>query len=276
VVLGVYVAVKRAWRLVVWAGMAAVATLANPYGVRVYGEIWQTMTDSKLHSLIVEWWPLSLTLSNTLLVAATVVVLVSVRFELWRRVLGGLVFLASVSANRQLPFVVLAMSEPLREAYDRALERVRQVRPRLARALSVGATVVGLGLVPLVLFWPQASTTANVVAMPVESARVLRTEPCRGNVFNDYSFGGYLIGQVPGIKVYIDGRMPSWEGPEGRYLDRFDAVMRDPAVAEREFERYGVRCAVILKSNEKLVGYLERMGWRRVVEESGAEMWRRD
>ena len=31
-----------------------------------------------------------------------------------------------------------------------------------------------------------------------------------GRMYNDYSYGGFLLWWMPGVKIFIDGRMPAW------------------------------------------------------------------
>jgi hypothetical protein len=46
---------------------------------------------------------------------------------------------------------------------------------------------------------------------PVKAVVFLKKQNLvNGNVFTLYNYGGYLIWKLPGKKVFIDGRMPSW------------------------------------------------------------------
>jgi hypothetical protein len=271
-----YLAFHRSWRLAGWLGLAGLATLVNPYGWGVYVEIWRTMSDSHLRDTIVEWMPLAAGRTNAPYVLAAILsVLLLVKLPAWRRWLAAGLVAAAVSANRQLPLLVVGTVGLVQAGYEQTLAWAGQhhLRPRLWQA---GLTLVGLGLGVTGTLYPVPTASAGVAAWPYQSVIELRDHPCGGNIFNHYSFGGYLIQWLPGVKVYIDGRMPSWSGSEGRYLDRWMRVLRDPAYAEQEFTRYDVMCALTTRQDDTLNDYLRRSGWRQSVVETSAILWRRD
>jgi hypothetical protein len=97
---------------------------------------------------------------------------------------------------------------------------------------------------------------------PISHVALLREAPCRGDIFNDFDFGGYMIWQLPGKKVYIDGRMPSWADTGGNYFVRWQRVLSDETYARSEFKRYNVGCALVYTKRERLIGQLEADGWK--------------
>ncbi len=48
---------------------------------------------------------------------------------------------------------------------------------------------------------------------PVGSVRFMKDAGLRGNIYNNYVFGGYLIHEYPELKVFIDGRTPTVYSP---------------------------------------------------------------
>jgi hypothetical protein len=77
--------------------------------------------------------------------------------------------------------------------------------------------------------------------------------------------------------VYIDGRMPSWSGPRGRYLYLFVRVLDEGKFADEEFARYNIRCALIPKYDKKLSAHLRtKPGWRLELTADDAQLWRSD
>ena len=274
--LGVAAVERRSWQLAGWALVAAVVTLANPYGWQLYGEIWQTATDSRLHGLIGEWAPLALDYTNVGLVAAAVAVVAAGRLGRWRRWLGVLLVGLTLAANRQLPLLALALAEPLNATWHGLIRSLTAVRPGLGRGVSWGAALIAAAVLAATLWLPVPRANVGLSTLPNAGVRMLRAEPCRGRLFNHYDYGGFIIWQLPGIKVYIDGRMPSWSGPEGRYLDRWQRVLAEPAYADHEFARYNVRCALIKTSNTVLVRHLAAQGWRVQAAGGDSQLWRRD
>ncbi|QQR52875.1 hypothetical protein IPG36_02035 [bacterium] len=148
----------------------------------------------------------------------------------------------------------------------------------------------GVGIVPVVVVaigitypfvaafwrWP-LSTSPQTLDRPTQALAALRDFPCRGNVFNDYTYGGLMIMSLPGVPVYIDGRMPSWHGLEGSYLDRYVQVLKGEEIMQTEFARYDVQCVLLSDFDTKLSDALANdPQWRRTIKAQNAELWRRD
>ncbi|MFQ5427502.1 MAG: tetratricopeptide repeat protein [Thermodesulfobacteriota bacterium] len=55
---------------------------------------------------------------------------------------------------------------------------------------------------------------------PVGSVRFLRDTGLKGNIYNDYDFGGYLTFTYPELKVFIDGRTPTVYSPHFYWKSR--------------------------------------------------------
>jgi hypothetical protein len=51
---------------------------------------------------------------------------------------------------------------------------------------------------------------------PCGAVAFLKSQKERGNIFNRYEWGGFLIWQLPEYKVFVDGRMPAWPTPSGK------------------------------------------------------------
>jgi len=54
---------------------------------------------------------------------------------------------------------------------------------------------------------------ASTLSYPYEAVNFLESQPQKGNLFNRYEWGGFLIWQLPDYKVFVDGRMPAWSVP---------------------------------------------------------------
>ncbi len=262
----------RSRRLALWGLAAAAATLVNPYGFGVYVELWRTMSDGALGSRIVEWGPLAVNYAVAPYVVTLVVVLIVARGWTFVRVRGVVLLAAALWASRQLPLAVVGTLGLINESIERALACMEN---RLFRATA--AILAGVAFSFAVLVWPPAVNNGMSLAQPVAVFRALKAAPCRGHVFNDYNYGGFMIWVLPGVPDYIDGRMPSWRGPQGSYLDRYLEVLQGGAVSDAEFARYNVQCAVLSEYDTKLSAHLSRQpGWRLVLSAQDAELWRRD
>jgi hypothetical protein len=66
-------------------------------------------------------------------------------------------------------------------------------------------TIAGVG----VDIW-QTPPNAHIV-YPEKAIQYLQTHPVKGHLFADYNWGGEIIWHLPGVKTFVDGRMPSWQ-----------------------------------------------------------------
>lgn len=256
----------RSWLIVLVASI--LVTFINPYGPRLYIEIAHTLLDSQLHSQITEWRSFYLLPSGWLFL-----VIWAVGFRLYdskklQSLLAVTPFLvlASMSASRNLPLFVVSS---LRD-FDRYLTyfKLPKKLDRPSKAI-LASFIIFFGSVFGYYFYISYFpwTPNRYYSYPVQEVAYLRAHSCAGNLFNDYSYGGYLIWKLPGTLLYIDGRMPSWRDPEGeKYLDRYDAIVAKTKAQQTEFHEYDIRCALLATSgtDKRLVTSLKYQGWSTV------------
>jgi len=91
-------------------------------------------------------------------------------------------------------------------------------------------------------------------------------------VFNDYSFGGWLV--FKGVRPFIDGRSDMYgDALLKLYLD---AESGDQAAIDKAFRRYAIQWT-ILTPKSPIVARLDRTpGWRRLYADKWAVVQVRD
>ncbi len=96
--------------------------------------------------------------------------------------------------------------------YDRKKDRF------VLNTILMAATVVAMAR-----YFPTQAGLEKTTAQdfPVRAVEYLRAHPVAGPMFNDYGYGGYLVGMLPEQKVFIDGRGDLYEdaGIFGEYLE---------------------------------------------------------
>jgi hypothetical protein len=169
---------------------------------------------------------------------------------------------------RQFPLFVLASLGVLGEEYER-IRQLMSVKPGWTKlVMPVAALVVLMIPVGAIMRHPDNQSPAAQVAQ-------LRAQPCRGNLFNDYDFGGYLIWKLPHTKIYIDGRMPSWKAAGEDYLANWKRDLTDREARNRDFARYEVGCVLIRPKHTQIVRELKQDGWRVTSADGRAVLLRR-
>ena len=107
---------------------------------------------------------------------------------------------------------------------------------------------------------------------PEKIAAYLELNPCQGNIFNDYNYGGYLIWKLPSQKVFIDGRMPSWKQYNVDYFGLYDNTIKSTTTRAYVFSKYNIRCVLWNSSpdSKKFLTALKNEGWNTILKEPGS------
>lgn len=249
-----WAAYHRKWKLFAVLPLCVAATFLNGYGPELYTEIGRTLFDSQLHHEVYEWFAFQVPPPTWGFLSLWAIGFVAHGFRPWRYLVRPTVVLlaASLSAQRNWPlFVLLAAPEVdqyatiLRQKLVKNQEKSSMLLYRVIVASITLVTIGGLvaQLMPL---------HSKEYAYPAKSVAYVRThggtgKVCRGgNIFNDYQYGGYIVWKLPGTKVYVDGRTPSWKDEQGKpYLDRYRAVTESTTQAKKAFDTYDIRCALV-------------------------------
>lgn len=266
---------KKLWVYLLLAGVFV--TFINPYGPRLYEEVYRTLADKSLHGQIGEWHIFSVSSLASLLYIS----LWSAGFWIYRRRLlknwlglGPLLLLAGFSASRNIPLFVAVTYKELNDYYIEFTKEIPRTYVKSRRLVLGGIAAIVLvttgyfGLKPAFYPWH-----TREFYYPEKAVAYLSQHPCPGALFNSYNYGGYLIWKLPSQPVYIDGRMPTWKDASGgRYLDRYFSVLNDSYQQKSEFKRWNIKCALIqnAKTSEKLKDNLEKSGWQIRLRSNGS------
>ncbi|MBI5492191.1 MAG: tetratricopeptide repeat protein [Deltaproteobacteria bacterium] len=87
---------------------------------------------------------------------------------------------------------------------------------------------------------------------PEGTVNFMKKEHLKGNIYNEYVFGGYLIYFYPEIKAFIDGRTPTVYSPYFFWTTR---LVEDPARWKRLVGEHGINMA-LLKLSDPFCGKL--------------------
>jgi tetratricopeptide (TPR) repeat protein len=243
-------------RLLLVLGLQSLALLVNPYGFELALKPFRELGTERLGGGINEWAPpldytpfppgvvLYYKIALVILGVAVLLVLVKPRpLPLLLLVtMGGL----SWTARRHADVFALALVLGASVAFAPFVSWLRQARPpRLLRAVPVTVLVAALIVVAFdrvsgrcfrrdripTIFAAQACP----LIQPVAAVDWLEETGVEGNLFNNYSVGGYLAYRLwPRHKVLIDGRNVMY----GEFIEEYDRVLDDP---ERHFPEMETR-----------------------------------
>lgn len=219
---------------------SVLATLITPYGIEIYNLLFEHFR-TPLNTLIAEWvsptpvhWAIMLTAAGWLVFWS----FKNKKIDLF--LMLGLIFFVylGLSARRNLAFSYLflfyALSFSLRDVY---LEKLNNSKILVVTFLLSGIGLILLTVVPnthvINTDWEEFCIQSPV-GYPCNAVEFLRKQPKKGNLFNPYEQGGFLIWQLPEYKIFVDGRMPAWKHPSDKspYTIYLEIVQAQPGWEE--------------------------------------------
>ena len=257
-------ATRRTKRNALVALISIALSFINPYGADMYVEVFRTMTDTSLHTTIAEWAPLQLGLGVGIFVGIWIAMIVVGQKPSWKKFIRfeTILLVMAISSFRQaVPFVLFAIPTVLTGL--KGLKKLPLPKDSLPvkRIIITAVALLASMSILLVLVEFHGHPLNREVGYPSKIAADLRAQPCQGNVFANYNYGGYLIWKVPGQKLFIDGRMPSWSLNGQDFMADYIKIMNDTSYQKQEFSRYNVRC-VVWDKQSTFAKSLQKEGWK--------------
>lgn len=255
------------WHLVAAGALTGLAWLANPGGPAVIGYVRNLLGSSQVTSLVSEWAPPTIrdstgTLFFLFLIVGVVILAYARRApDLVDMILAGAFLWLALGAVRNNIWF-FAVATPLLVCQAAAWRREgAPAQPAYQGLPAFNAAIVGvLGLALLVtLPWvkpaldlpPEVGAVVDE-ATPVAAVEAMLADPGRpARLFNEMSYGSYLIWAAPAQPVWIDPRIELYPIEQWRDYLRLSAGTE----AEALLDAYAVDG--LLLSNERQAGLVE-------------------
>lgn len=221
---------QKPYKLIAIFSLSFLATLANPYGTRIYEEVFRTVGDNYLSSHIREWLPFFDFIQARFLIF--IAIFLSFLPEIKKRISFGhlillvVLFALSLKSVKYIPFFVIASIPSLLDLTSVYLDEAHKKFYRKVVLKPAFYPIVAASFLVLFFFVFPGSISKEGVAIKYPDKAVpfleKRTEK---NVFAFYGWAGFLIKNLPEKKYFIDGRMPSWkQGQVYAFRDYIDAT----------------------------------------------------
>jgi hypothetical protein len=201
-----------------WAALGAclLATFVNPYGPKLYATVFDYMQQPKSYSLVMELkamtfrQPEHYVAAFLALGAAMAIGWRRERRPLWPMLLAIAAFVAFRSV-KEIWFLSVIATSAIADGWA-PLECVRE-RSAAAREMWRNRVFVGAGVfASLLLAYRHYDVSNDWIAMqvagsfPEASVRYIEQHRLSGLLYNDFTWGGYLIWRLPQMRVANDGR----------------------------------------------------------------------
>ncbi|OGK25294.1 hypothetical protein A3A46_03770 [Candidatus Roizmanbacteria bacterium RIFCSPLOWO2_01_FULL_37_13] len=193
-------------------------TLLNPYGLRLWKEVWISTTDFPIRFYIIEWRPIFFSITAVALISiayfSAFIVQYRKKYKAYEILIFVLMFMAAFSSSRNIPlFVIYALILMKKGIGSFMLEignnRQKLFRFRLAYAFFFSIVSV-LAFLQVKGDYLAAKTRSEDEYYPRQAINYLSRNIPKGQIYSSYEWGGYLDWKFPQKKVFIDGRMASW------------------------------------------------------------------
>jgi hypothetical protein len=238
--------------------LSFIVTLFNPYGIRIYEEVFRTIGDKNLIFTIAEWSPLLFHASVFQILYLSLFLTLAFAFIRFKEVkfkdlfLPFIFLIFALLHTRHFPLFVILSLPLLTDLLVRARNKVYPFRERLLfsrdrKSFLILGTLTFLIIFQLYSFF--SPTNKGLTYPSPETISFLKALPLSENLFNPYEWGGYLIWKIPERKVFIDGRMPSWR-KDGKYILNDYLKIRRGEIFQEILEKYDIKL-ILLEKEEK-------------------------
>jgi len=228
------------------------ATFVNPYGARIWHEIWQQMSDGSLRWTIQEWRPSILFTSFSFMAVLPLFVSLIWKykkdFPTEERLLIIFFLIQGLSSTRHLPLFLVACLPWACKSIELLYLEVAKLTKGTQRFLTVGKVALFLSILILLnesfASVSMAKEFTEVNRYPGSAISYLKKNTLVGNIFSEYAWGGYLIWKFPEKKVFIDGRMPSWKDDGYKAMDDYVGILTGKTDYRPIFDKFEINAVL--------------------------------
>ncbi|QQG52399.1 MAG: hypothetical protein HY931_03685 [Candidatus Falkowbacteria bacterium] len=258
-----------AWRGIGFLGLgfsiSLIATFFTPYKLGLY-EFLAGYKNNAYLSLIQEWLPqYSFPFHYYQLVylaigAAAILFYIYYRLkakrglEIWPLFLTVLFLALSFKSRRHFPLFLIATLPFIVETYSYFFTEIKIAYYKWLRYLVFFCLALVI-LSQLMNIRPVPQPFAGFCDdYPCAAVKFLRTNPeyLAGNVFNEYGWGGFLIAELPEIKIFIDGRLPQVALADWTFVEEYNSFFHGDESPQIKLDKYNID-TILIKAEDKPV-----------------------
>lgn len=199
-IFGIAFGVWERKRSIIIMLFSTLVTLINPYGIKLWKDVFVISTSSEIHNTIQEWLPLNF--HNYFIFAMFIIPILLVGYKLVQKVtiptppliLFVIMTFGTMYSARILPYYVIAFIYVLYSCSD---NKGKEIERKSTWLLVAFAILYASFTFPL-------ATSPNK-SLPIKSTAYIKEHHLeKMHIYNEYMWGGYL--DYVGISTFIDGR----------------------------------------------------------------------
>ncbi len=255
---------KITWINWVVFSVSTLITLVNPYELGTWREIWSSVSDSHLRWAITEWMPAFLMLDFAMVLMLALTGLFAWKFKGKYKLEHLAIFLfflfQAMLSRRHVPIWMITAIPVSVEGFLCLYQE--SVKFKFGKERFYTAYKVLFIIAILIVIFQTVVTLRGSYGIsensyyPVDALSYLKINKPKGNIFSEYGWGGYIIWKLPGQKVFIDGRMPSWkwDPPNSHELayafERYSDIRTGEEQYGELFDKFNITTVLLLKNQK--------------------------
>lgn len=220
-------------------------TFLTPYGLKLYSFLSDYGKNNYYMSHIEEWrTPFSISLCYTQIFYMMLIIVLMIasktyskkNLPLWKLCLSGLLLIMAIRSVRHFPLwaagsLIFLLPQTIKKiADDTYVPYSKKLKFVLISCLVLVTLILILKIKPI------KEPFKNFCAYyPCGAVQFLKNNPQYGDLkmFNDYGWGGFIIGVWPTQKLFIDGRLPQYDYKNHTILEEYNEFFIDGKVADK-------------------------------------------
>ena len=252
--------------------LSFLATLVGPYGI----QLWKTLILEANPEIISfqEFSPTYIQPIGTLIIGSGIILFIYLfkkeNLNWFTFVLIGS-FLLGVEAIYFMRIYLMACLVIL----DQIFSSLKLHPKALVRRGLLTCTVTMLLLILTRNIYLTTSTVENWATKyrnPYNAITYLKSNPIKGNMFNHYDWGGFLIWQLPEYKTFIDGRMAAWRDADGVFSEKYGKIKTAPKenadLLDELIRKYNITFALERPGTDTLNFLVNDRAWKIVYQDN--------
>lgn len=233
-------------------------TLVNPYGIRLWLEIWNSIIDPRIRFFIFEWRPLLFSISSMTLFSLAYYWAFFLhhkkKYGKYETLLFIFLFLSAFSSARNIPLFIIYAGIMVGKDVDNFSELANSGKliAKRFRVFFTGCFALVLLLVMIQLWgdYQAVRERSEDRHYPRKAVVYLSRHLPKGQIFSSYEWGGYLDWKLPQKKVFIDGRMASWrqnrqELQQDYVFEEYVNLLQLKLPLEKVFAKYSINTVLL-------------------------------
>lgn len=200
--------------------LSFLATLINPYHFHIYLESFRVFLDTTAHYYVQEWKRPNLLnkQSITFLIYIVSIYGFLLKFKTKPIYLITIIFFSILSLRSIRHFTIFVLlSLPFYAASIKSLSQ--KINLKHIQNLIIFFSLFSIFSISFFTFdnlfniFNRLTDQSNYYSTyPQKALDFIEKENLKGNILAEYEWGGFISWYKPNIKIFIDGRMPSWTG----------------------------------------------------------------